>query len=258
MLNKIVETKKIEVSNIIIEDFEDVTNYSLLKALRTPNRKLGLIAEVKKASPSKGIIKANFDPLQIANEYEQGKADALSVLTDEQYFKGHLSYLTKIKKQVKLPILRKDFIISAKQIEQSKRIGADAILLIAAILDKNQLHEYYLESYEKGMECLVEVHSMEDVEKVLSTFTPEILGINNRNLKTFETNINHTIEIVKELPANLFIVSESGIGATRDLEQLEGFADAILVGETLMRAPTPLQGIETLFGEKNSESHTNA
>ncbi|OIJ15845.1 indole-3-glycerol phosphate synthase [Anaerobacillus arseniciselenatis] len=258
MLNKIVETKKLEVENLILSENEEVKRYSLLKALCNTNRNLGLIAEVKKASPSKGVIKDNFEPLSIAKEYEQANADSLSVLTDEQYFKGHPTYLTQIKKKVNIPVLRKDFIISTKQIEQSKRIGADAILLIAAILERNQLHEFYLESYEKGMECLVEVHSIEDIEKVLSTFSPEILGINNRNLKTFETNIDHTIEIVKQLPEDLFVVSESGISTASDLKKLEGFANAILVGETLMRAPTPQLGIKTLFGESANETSTFA
>lgn len=258
MLEKIVETKKIEIENIVLTDQEEVPSYSLIESLRTSKRNLALIAEVKKASPSKGIIKENFDPLLISKQYELGKADALSVLTDEQYFKGHTSYLTSIKKEVNLPVLRKDFIISSKQVEQSKRIGADAILLIATILEKNQLYEFYLESYEKGMECLVEVHSLNDVEKVLSTFTPEIIGINNRNLQTFETNVHHTIEIVKHLPKNLFTVSESGIRDINDLKKLAGFANGILVGESFMRAETPLQGIKTLFGENEYETSSHA
>jgi indole-3-glycerol phosphate synthase len=250
MLDKIVATKKIEVSQLLLADTIEVTKFSLLQALQAPNRNLGLIAEVKKASPSKGVIKKDFNPLEIAKQYEAGGADALSVLTDEDFFQGHHTYLSTIKKSIKLPVLRKDFIIDSKQIEQSVRIGADAILLIATILEKNQLHEFYQEAYEKGLECLVEVHSMEDVEKVLATFKPRILGINNRNLKTFETNINQTLEISKQLPKDILIVSESGIKSESDIKVLEGHANAILVGETLMRAATPIVGIETLFGEK--------
>lgn len=250
MLNKIVETKKIEVSQLQLVEPIEVTRFSLLEALQAPNRNLGLIAEVKKASPSKGVIKKDFDPLEIAKQYRAGRADALSVLTDEVYFQGHHTYLSAIKKQVNLPVLRKDFIIDSKQIEQSVRIGADAILLIATILEKNQLHEFYDEAYQKGLECLVEVHSSEDLEMVLSTFKPKILGINNRNLKTFETNINHTLEFAKQVPKEVLIVSESGIKCKRDLDLLEGCADAILVGESLMRAATPAAGITRLFAEK--------
>ncbi len=258
MLEKIVATKKEEVAQLQLREREEVTRFSLFQHLNSPNRSLGLIAEVKKASPSKGIIKHDFDPLQIAKQYEIGKADALSVLTDEQYFQGHHSYLTMIKKAVNLPVLRKDFIIDRKQIEDSLRMGADAILLIATILDKNQLHEFYEEAYEKGLECLVEVHSFADVEKTLSTFRPQLLGINNRNLQTFKTDLNQTREIVKQLPKDQFVVSESGIGTFQHIQQLEGFAKAILVGETLMRASTPLAGIETLFGEKKDDTNTFA
>lgn len=250
MLNKIVATKKIEVSQLQLAEPIEVRRFSLFQALKTPNRNLGLIAEVKKASPSKGVIKQDFDPLVIAKQYQAGGADALSVLTDEDYFQGHHTYLSTIKKQVSLPVLRKDFIIDSKQIEQSVRIGADAILLIATILEKNQLHEFYEEAYQKGLECLVEVHSSEDLEKVFSTFKPKIVGINNRNLKTFATDINQTLEIVKQLPKDVLVVSESGIKSKRDLDLLEGCADAILVGETLMRALTPESGIAELFDEK--------
>lgn len=254
MLEKIVAAKKQEITMLPIIEPQAVTRYSLIEALQTPNRRLGLIAEVKKASPSKGVIKNDFDPLKIAIEYEQANADALSVLTDELFFLGHHTYLSKIKKAVKLPVLRKDFIISSKQIEQSVHMGADAILLIATILDKNQLHEFYLEAYEQKLECLVEVHGLDDVEKVLSTFKPQILGINNRDLKTFATNIHQTIDITGQLPKDLLVVSESGINQTSHLKQLEGYAKAILVGESFMRATTPQIGIETLFGERNHET----
>lgn len=255
MLDKIVAVKKQEVRDLQLTEKLDVERYSLFERLNSPNRTLGLIAEVKKASPSKGIIKKDFDPLDIAKQYEQGRADALSVLTDEQFFLGHHSFLTLIKRQVKLPVLRKDFIIDSKQIEQSVRIGADAILLIAAILEGNQIHELYEEAYEKGLECLVEVHSQADVEKVFSKFQPQLLGINNRNLQTFETDLNQTFEIGKQLPKDQFVISESGILHESDIKQLQGYAKAILVGETLMRAGTPLIGIETLFGELNHDSH---
>lgn len=252
MLDRIVAVKKQEVRDLQLTEKLDVKRYSLFERLNSPNRTLGLIAEVKKASPSKGIIKKDFEPLNIAMQYEEGGADALSVLTDEQFFLGHHSYLTTIKKQVGLPVLRKDFIIDSRQIEESVRIGADAILLIATILEKDQIHELYEEAYEKGLECLVEVHSHADVEKVFSKFRPQLLGINNRNLQTFETDLNQTIEISRQLPKDQFVISESGIVDGSDLTQLQGYAKAILVGETLMRAQTPLIGIKTLFGELKS------
>lgn len=254
MLDKIVAVKKGEVSNLKLGEKVDFVRHSLFQNLNTPQRFIGLIAEVKKASPSKGIIKKDFDPLAIAKQYEKGRADALSVLTDRQFFQGDPSFLTAIKKQVQLPILRKDFIIDSIQIEESVRMGADAILLIATILDKNQLHEFYKEAYENGLECLVEVHSLDDVEKVLSMFKPQMLGVNNRNLQTFETDLNQTIKIVNQLPKDQFVISESGIGNVNHIKQLEGFAKAILVGETLMRATTPLAGIATLFGETKHDT----
>lgn len=250
MLAEIVQVKKEEVLNLVMPERQQFKRRSLIKALNNQKRSLGLIAEVKKASPSKGVIKKDFQPLKIAQEFERGGADAISVLTDERFFQGHKSYLTEIKKEVSLPILRKDFIVSHEQIEESFRIGADAILLIAAILEKNQLHEYYLEAYEKGMECLVEVHSQGELETILSMFKPAILGINNRDLKTFQTNLSHSIGLIKKLPKDIVVVSESGIKSYDHIKQLEGNANAILVGETLMRAETPILGIQQLFGEK--------
>lgn len=250
MLKKIVETKKEQVRNLILENEYEVERYSFLHSLKKANRQLALIAEVKKASPSKGVIATNFQPLKTAIAYEMAGADAISVLTDEQFFQGHNTYLTEIKQQVKVPVLRKDFIVSEKQIEESRRIGADAILLIATILEKNQLHEYYLQAYEKGMECLVEVHSMDDVEKVLTKFQPEIIGINNRDLKTFTTNIEQTIEIRKQLPEELFVISESGINTITDISRLQGIAHGVLVGEALMRGNNPHNEIKQLFGEQ--------
>lgn len=250
MLDKIVEAKKEQVEKLILPERQEVKRYSFLQSLRNHQRQLALIAEVKKASPSKGIISQNFQPVTTAKVYEETGADAISVLTDEKFFQGHNTYLTSIKEAVEIPVLRKDFIVSEKQIEESFRIGADAILLIATILESNQLHEYYLQAYENGMECLVEVHSMEDVEKVLNKFQPEVLGINNRNLKTFTTNIQQTIELRKELPSELFVISESGINTVGHIIQLEGIAQGILVGEALMKGNDQSYEIEKLFGER--------
>ncbi|MEH7224287.1 indole-3-glycerol phosphate synthase TrpC [Bacillus sp. JJ1566] len=251
MLNKILEQKKIEVENIIYPEIDcEVERKSLYDALSNPNRSLGVIAEVKKASPSKGVIREDFHPVSIATEYEEAKADALSVLTDKKFFQGSLHYLMDIKKKVNIPVLRKDFIVDAKQIRQSEKIGADVILLIGEALEPNQLHEYYCEAYERGLECLVEVHSRETLEQVCSIFTPIILGINNRNLKVFETSITHTEEIAKEAPSESLVVSESGIHTPQDIKDIIQYgAKAVLIGEAFMKAKSPGIGIKQLFGE---------
>lgn len=251
MLNKIIEHKKVEVENMIYPEIDcDVQRKSLYTALVNPNRSLGLIAEVKKASPSKGVIREDFHPVTIAIEYEEAKADAISVLTEEAFFQGSMEFLIEIKKKVNTPVLRKDFIIDAKQIGQSEKIGADAILLIGEALEPIQLHEYYCEAYEKGLECLVEVHSRETMEQVCSIFTPKILGINNRNLKVFETSIIHTEEIAKDAPSESLVVSESGIHTPQDIKDIMKYgAKAALIGEAFMSSKSPGIGIKQLFGE---------
>ncbi|MCC3358328.1 indole-3-glycerol phosphate synthase TrpC [Bacillus sp. REN16] len=251
MLNKILEQKKIEVENISYPEIDcEVKRKSLYDALANPNRSIGIIAEVKKASPSKGVIREDFHPVLIATEYEEAGADAISVLTDEPFFQGSIKYLMDIKKKVNIPVLRKDFIVDAKQIGQSEKIGADAILLIGEALAPNQLHEYYCEAYERGLECLVEVHSRETLEQVCTRFTPKILGVNNRNLKIFETSIIHTDEIAKNAPSDSLVVSESGIHTPQDIRDIIQYgAKAALIGEAFMRAKSPGIGIKQMFGE---------
>ncbi|MEH7388146.1 indole-3-glycerol phosphate synthase TrpC [Bacillus sp. JJ1521] len=251
MLNKILEQKKIEVENIDYPEIDcEVERNSLYDALSTPNRTLGIIAEVKKASPSKGVIREDFEPVSIAVEYEEAKADAISVLTDERFFQGSINYLMDIKKKVNIPVLRKDFIVDAKQIKQSEKIGADVILLIGEALSPNQLHEYYCEAYERGLECLVEVHSRETMEQICALFTPRILGINNRNLKVFETSITHTEEILKDAPSDSLVVSESGIHTPQDIKEIIRYgAKAALIGEAFMKEKSPGIGIKQIFGE---------
>ncbi|WP_247747196.1 indole-3-glycerol phosphate synthase TrpC [Alkalihalobacillus sp. BA299] len=249
MLKKIIETKVEELDRLILPSEISVERKSLYKHLSQPNRKIGLIAEAKKASPSKGVIKENFNPVEIGKAYEVAGADAISVLTDETYFQGHRSYLTAIKEEVDIPILRKDFIISPLQIEESVRIGADAILLIAGIFETVKLQELYTIAYEKGLECLVEVHSKEELEEVLSVFTPKLLGVNNRNLKTFETSLEQTESLSSLIPNESLFISESGIHSPNDVDRVwKAGANGILVGESLMRATTPQDGINALFG----------
>lgn len=249
MLEKILATKREELAVLTLPDAVDVPHYSLYEALKNSHRSVGLIAEVKKASPSKGIIREDFHPTTIARGYEEGGADAISVLTDVSYFQGHRDYLMAIKQTVHLPILRKDFIIDEKQIEESVRMGADAILLIVGTVPIDDLKALYEKAYEKGLECLVEVHAVEELSELLDTFTPKIIGVNNRNLKTFETSLQQTEKMSKIVPKGSLFVSESGIHSRSDIDFVkEHGAAGVLVGESLMRAKTPQLGIDTLFG----------
>ncbi|QOR65263.1 indole-3-glycerol phosphate synthase TrpC [Cytobacillus suaedae] len=253
MLTKIIETKYEEVKKIILPECDVFERKSLYEALQNPYREIGLIAEVKKASPSKGVIRQEFHPTQIALDYLNVHVDALSVLTDELYFQGSSQYLREIKKLVDVPVLRKDFIVDSLQIEQSVRIGADAILLIGEVLEPAQLHEFYTEAYEKGLECLVEVHSYEILEKILKVFEPKILGVNNRNLKTFSTSILQTKELSDHIPPGSLLVSESGIHSHQDLLDVKNYgAKAVLVGEAFMKVEKPGDGVRELFGEKSN------
>ncbi|GAF65290.1 indole-3-glycerol phosphate synthase [Bacillus sp. TS-2] len=249
MLKKIIETKKKEIEILELPKQVEVTNYSLYEALKNKNRSVGLIAEVKKASPSKGVIREHFDPVQIAKEYEKGGADAISVLTDVSYFQGSSDYLSAIKKVVNIPVMRKDFIIDKKQVDETVLIGADAMLLIVDTVPIKQLKDLYDYAYEKKLECLVEVHSKQELEELLNEFTPEIIGINNRNLKTFETSLQQTVEMSRMIPEQSLFVSESGIFTKADIDLVQrAGASAVLVGESLMRAENTNEGILTLFG----------
>lgn len=248
MLEQILATKRSEIKALTLQPKCDVPRFSLLAALKKRTRPIGIIAEVKKASPSKGIIRPDFHPVDHAKAYEQAGADAISVLTDEVYFQGHRQYLTDIKQAVGVPVLRKDFIIDRLQIEESVRIGADAILLIGEALPPKTLYELYEEAYEKGLECLVEVHSRETLENILALFTPDIIGINNRNLHTFTTSLDTTKEVVPFVPKTSVIVSESGIATSADLQTVHAYgAHAVLVGESLMRQDDVAQAVRDLY-----------
>ncbi|NRF02000.1 indole-3-glycerol phosphate synthase TrpC [Bacillus subtilis] len=250
MLEKIIKQKKEEVKTLVLPVEQPFEKRSFKEALASPNRFIGLIAEVKKASPSKGLIKEDFVPVQIAKDYEDAKADAISVLTDTPFFQGENSYLSDVKRAVSIPVLRKDFIIDSLQVEESRRIGADAILLIGEVLDPLHLHELYLEAGEKGMDVLVEVHDASTLEQILKVFTPDILGVNNRNLKTFETSVKQTEQIASLVPKESLLVSESGIGSLEHLTFVnEHGARAVLIGESLMRQTSQRKAIHALFRE---------
>ncbi|MEW9197192.1 MULTISPECIES: indole-3-glycerol phosphate synthase TrpC [Bacillus amyloliquefaciens group] len=250
MLDQIILQKKEEIKSIVLPETCQIERRSFKEALLNPNRFIGLIAEVKKASPSKGLIKEHFVPETIAADYEAAKADALSVLTDTRFFQGRNQFLTDVKQTVSLPVLRKDFIIDALQVEESFRIGADAILLIGEALEPSKLHELYLEARGKGMDVLVEVHDETVLERILQVFQPDILGINNRDLKTFRTSVSQTEKIAQLVPDGCLLVSESGIGSLADLQFVNKHgAQAVLVGESLMREDSQQKAIRGLFGE---------
>jgi indole-3-glycerol phosphate synthase len=212
-------------------------------------REMGLIAEVKKASPSKGLIREDFDPVERAKSYEATGADCISVLTDEQYFQGSNTYLTDIRQQVKVPILRKDFTIDFRQIYEARLIGADAILLIAAILTTEQMREYLQLSRMIGLDALVEVHDREELERVLELDT-DLIGINNRNLKTFVTDLKTTEQLIGMIPPSKIIVSESGIAHAEEILYLRHVgADAVLIGETFMRNAHVELAVEEIMGK---------
>lgn len=209
-----------------------------------------LIAEVKKASPSKGVIRANFDPTAIAIEYQQAGASCISVLTDEQYFQGSLAYLTAIRQAVTIPILRKDFIVDPYQIYQARLACADAVLLIAECLTPENLSQLYRLTRELGMYALIELYDERNLSTVLDTGT-ELLGVNNRNLNDFQVDLMHTIKLSKLVPAGRVLVAESGISSRDDVSLLESHGvQAMLVGESLMRAEDIGRATRTLLGNQ--------
>ena len=204
-------------------------------AIRAKNAKPRLIAEVKKASPSKGIIRPDFNPIAIAEAYETAGAAAISVLTEEEFFLGANEYLKQIRQSVVLPLLRKDFIVDECQIYESRLIGSDAVLLITAVLEKNQLAEYILIARSLGLAALVEVHDADELNMAIAV-NADIIGINNRNLRTFETDLSVTFTLSDKIPEGIVKVSESGISGQEEVNALaEQGIDAVLVGETFMR-----------------------
>ena len=206
-----------------------------------------VIAEVKKASPSKGVIRADFDPAAIARSYAAGGAACLSVLTDVDFFQGADEYLVAARDACALPVLRKDFIVDAYQLYEARVLGADCVLLIAAALDDAQLSEYAFIADELGMDVLVEVHDLDELERALP-IPARLLGINNRNLKTFEVSLQTTLELKVAVPADRVLVTESGILARADVALMRGAGvNAFLVGEAFMRQPDPGTALRELF-----------
>lgn len=217
---------------------------SLEAALRQNH--LAVLAEIKKASPSKGVIREDFDVADLARQYEDHGADAISVLTEPLHFQGSLDNLALARQAVDLPLLRKDFIIDPYQLLEARAYGADAVLLIAAVLGRDDLYDLHQVAHELGLACLVEVYAHHELDK-LDFDQVKILGVNNRDLRTFEVDINHSLRVFEEVPADVVRVSESGLRTADDLAHLQRHGvDAVLIGETFMRAAEPGEKLSTL------------
>lgn len=216
---------------------------------RRRKRPLGLIAEVKKASPSKGLIRSDFDPVQLAKAYAEAGADCISVLTDAPHFQGSPEHLRRVREVVDLPLLRKDFIIDERQIYETRLLGADAVLLIAAILTRAQLSSFHDLARSVGLDVLVEVHDRAELETVLEIGKATLIGVNNRNLRTFATDLKVTEELVPLMPPQVTAVSESAISAPEDIARVrQAGAKAVLIGEHFMRQPDVGAAVHALLG----------
>ena len=263
ILNQIVAVKRDEVaaahkrmpfaamradaeSRVLTRDF-----VGALRAKIARNQ-AAVIAEIKKASPSKGVLRANFEPADIAQSYAEGdgttSAACLSVLTDRQFFQGQVDYLKQARASCQLPVLRKDFMVDAYQIYESRAMGADAVLLIAACLDNAQLQDFEAIAQDLDMAVLVEVHDRAELDRALRLKTP-LVGINNRNLRTFEVSLQTTLDMLADVPAERLLVTESGILQPADVQKMrDAGVHAFLVGEAFMRAADPGTALAELFG----------
>jgi indole-3-glycerol phosphate synthase len=246
-LNKIISYKESEVQNqkneLGIDELKNIcrdlpATRSFIKKLSqaSSKNKLALIAEIKKASPSKGLIREDFNPVEIAAAYQMAGASAISVLTDEKFFQGSIKYLKAVREIVDLPVLRKDFIIDPYQIYQTRAVGADIILLIASALLPQKLEEFYNLSKELGLQVLLEIHNKQELDLAFS-LKADIIGINNRNLETFEVSIQNTVDLIKgKNLSDKFIISESGIASYSDLTTLKNNGiSGVLIGESFMK-----------------------
>jgi len=252
ILQTIIESKKEEVKLLKKErsglDQRSLIKRDFIKAL-SKNECLSIIAEIKKASPSKGLISKDFDPKRIANAYAKGGASAMSVLTDEKFFMGSRKYLEDARAETDLPVIRKDFIIDPIQVDQTASMNADAMLLIAACLSDTQMHELFCAAKEYDLDVLLEIHDTKEMDRAFKLSPlPLCIGVNNRNLNTFETNVETTLKIAPHIPKEICLVSESGIENAEQAKKLyKAGVSALLVGETLMRSKDPKAAIEELL-----------
>jgi indole-3-glycerol phosphate synthase len=229
------------------ERFTLVRRRPLISMVKRLHEEFGIIAEVKRASPSQGVLREPFDHLAIAAAYEQAGAAALSVLTEKNFFRGTKNYLREIKDRTELPVLRKDFIIHPAQIYESYNLGADAILLIVACLADDELNRLYGTAVSLGLDVLLEVHDLAELRRILP-LAPAMIGINNRNLRTFQVNIQVALDLRKYIPENIVMIAESGIKNRADVQRLRraGFA-GVLVGESLLRSQDPAVALRSLL-----------
>ena len=260
ILDKIIAVKREEIAAavrrkplaVMREDAESrVLTRDFAGAIREKiaEGKAAVIAEVKKASPSKGVLRPDFIPADIAQSYAEYGAACLSVLTDKQFFMGEIDYLKQARASCSLPVLRKDFMVDAYQIYESRVMGADCILLIAACLDDKQMKDMEALAMSLDMSVLVEVHDAAELERALQLKTP-LIGINNRNLKTFEVSLDASIKLSGQVPADRVVVTESGIATRADVKLMrDAKINAFLVGEAFMRATEPGEALEALFGQ---------
>jgi indole-3-glycerol phosphate synthase len=256
ILDEIVRTKWKEIADALsrrpIRDLEraarDAPPVRDFAAALDGRGEVRIIAEVKKASPSAGVIRTDFDPVRIAQTYANHGAACLSVLTDERYFQGHLDYLRTIRSAVAIPVLRKEFILDRYQLVEARAAGADAVLLIAEILPGERLKQLHREARELGLHVLVELHDAPELPRVLDSGAT-LVGINNRDLRTFQTRLEHTLDLLPAIPSTVTVVSESGIRSRADLDRLAAAgAKAVLVGESLMRSPDIGAALDALRG----------
>ncbi len=250
ILNKTTEVKESKNSlplELVIERIKNALPPRNFFSAIKPDGDLKIISEVKHASPSKGIFRDDFDPVQIAKSYSAGGASAISVLTDEKYFKGSLSYLKNIRAEVETPLLRKDFIIDPYQVYEARLFGADAILLIVAALNQSILKELLDLTHFLDMDAIVEVHDEVELDRALDA-NARIIGINNRDLRTFDVDLNVSINLSKKVSGDKIVIAESGISSIEDIDRLRGEGvHVFLIGETFMKAPDPGQKLKELI-----------
>lgn len=258
ILTKIVDRKREEIAErsqtvsladlkAMSQDIEPARGFVNAMQAKLDQGQSAVIAEIKKASPSKGVLREHFVPAEIAKSYEQGGAACMSVLTDADFFQGHEDYLKQARAACSLPAIRKDFLVDEYQIYEAKSIGADCVLLIVACLSQQQLADLTGLSHELGMDVLIEVHDGEELDVALTVDNP-LVGINNRNLHTFEVSLNNTYQLLDRIPDNRIVVTESGIHTSADVADMRAHqVNAFLVGEAFMRAENPGDELAKLF-----------
>lgn len=268
-INRVTKAKERQILEMLkdklyfgasLKKFNGRPAFSFEQALRSPGYDHGglhFICEVKKASPSKGVIAQDFPYMDIAREYVQGGASAISVLTEPEFFQGSDRYLNEISRAVDIPVLRKDFILDEYQIYESKLIGADAVLLICALLDTDRLKKYIKICDELGMSALVEAHTAKEIEIAMEA-EARIIGVNNRNLQTFEVDIENSIRLRQMVPRDIIYVAESGIRSREDILALQSAGvDAVLIGEAFMRSENKKELMSALINSNKTETVYN-